>query len=197
MKVKVMIDPGHGITCPNGSPDKSIKEYALAREISSEVVAQLLAKGCDVSLVTPEVASISINTRVARVNKMCHLYGKENVIVISIHADAKGNGKKWHEDAKGWSVLVANTASAGSRRLAECLFREAEKIGRNMRTPSRDRLYWERDDLGILKRTLCPAVLTENFFMTNHDDCAFLLTAEAKKAIAKAHVDGIIKYLGL
>ena len=40
-----------------------------------------------------------------------------------------------------------------------------------------------------------PAVLTENFFMDSHPDCAFLLSEEGQQAIVSLHVTGITAYL--
>lgn len=50
-------------------------------------------------------------------------------------------------------------------------------------------------DFYILKHTLCPAVLTENLFMTNKDDVEFLESEEGKEDIVRLHVEGIINYL--
>ena len=47
----------------------------------------------------------------------------------------------------------------------------------------------------ILRRTLPPAVLVENFFMDSRPDCAFLLSPEGQQAIVNTHVDGIVRYL--
>ena len=47
----------------------------------------------------------------------------------------------------------------------------------------------------ILKHTLCPAVLTENLFMDNQEDCAFFLSPKGRQAIIDLHIDGIISYL--
>lgn len=192
--MKIGIDNGHGAGCQNGSPDGRLKEWSWAREVASEVYAQLKSLGYDVTMITPEQKDISINTRVARVNKLCHLYGPENVIVVSIHADAKGNGKKW-QDAYGWSCLVADTASAKSRQLANCLFDVAKAEGRRMRQPTQWQKYWERDNVGILTRTLCPAVLTESGYMTHIEECEWLLSDEGKRTAARIHVDGIVRFL--
>ena len=190
--MKIGIDNGHGQGCANGSPDGRLKEWSWAREVASEVYSQLKALGYDVTLITPEQRDIPINTRVARVNKLCHLYGKENVLVVSIHADAQRYGKR---DAYGWSCLVADTASAKSRQLANCLYDAAAAEGRNMRRPTQWQKYWERDNVGILTRTLCPAVLTESGFMTNEMECEWLLSDEGKRTAARIHVEGIIKFL--
>ena len=42
---------------------------------------------------------------------------------------------------------------------------------------------------------LCPAVLLENFFYDNREECAWMLQEETKKRIASAAVKGIIKYI--
>lgn len=50
-------------------------------------------------------------------------------------------------------------------------------------------------DFYILRHTTAPAVLTENFFMDSHPDCAFLLSEEGQSAIVNLHVTGITAYL--
>lgn len=45
-------------------------------------------------------------------------------------------------------------------------------------------------------RTLrASAVLTENLFMDNREDVAFLESEEGSRAIVGLHVDGILQYL--
>ena len=53
---------------------------------------------------------------------------------------------------------------------------------------------WE-ESFYILKKTKCPAVLTENFFMDNKQDVSYLLSFEGRTQIVKTHVDAIIKYV--
>ncbi|MBQ9397632.1 MAG: N-acetylmuramoyl-L-alanine amidase [Bacteroidales bacterium] len=50
-------------------------------------------------------------------------------------------------------------------------------------------------DFYILRHTTAPAVLTENFFMDSHPDCAFLLSPEGQQSLVDLHVDGIISHL--
>ena len=50
-------------------------------------------------------------------------------------------------------------------------------------------------DFYILRHTTAPAVLTENLFMDNHEDCDFLLSPEGQQALVDLHVDGIISHL--
>ena len=42
---------------------------------------------------------------------------------------------------------------------------------------------------------MCPAVLTENFFMDNLQDRDYLQSRAGKQAIVDTHVEGIIEYL--
>ena len=50
-------------------------------------------------------------------------------------------------------------------------------------------------DFYLLRHTTAPAVLTENFFMDCHPDCAFLLSKEGQQSLVDLHVDGICGYL--
>ena len=52
---------------------------------------------------------------------------------------------------------------------------------------------WEEDFTVIYKANM-PAVLTENCFYTNIDDVKFLISDEGKEAIARIHVNGILKF---
>jgi N-acetylmuramoyl-L-alanine amidase len=55
---------------------------------------------------------------------------------------------------------------------------------------------WE-EGFYILRKSLCPAVLTENFFMDNRDDLEYIQSRAGKQAIVDTHVEGIIEYLNL
>ncbi len=50
-------------------------------------------------------------------------------------------------------------------------------------------------DFYLLRRTLPPAVLVENFFMDSRRDYAFLLSPEGQQTIVNLHVAGICAYL--
>ena len=55
---------------------------------------------------------------------------------------------------------------------------------------------WE-EDIYILRKSWCPAVLTENFFMDNHSDLEYLQSRAGKQAVVDTHVEGIVEYLML
>ena len=192
--MKILIDNGHGHNTPGKrSPDGKFREYAYNREIAKRIVADLIDRGYDAELLVPEDNDISLEERVRRVNALCSAHGKSNVILVSVHVNAAGNGSKW-TNATGWSVYTCKGQTV-SDKLAECLCEAAIKNfpGKRIRTDYSDGdSDWE-ENLYILRHTLCPAVLTENFFMDGLD-LEFLQSKAGKQAIVDTHVEGIIEY---
>ena len=195
-RMKILIDNGHGNNTPGKrSPDGRLLEWQYAREIAKAVVSRLRNAGYDAELLVTENYDVPLLERVHRANVKCQSLGKENVIVVSIHCNAAGNGKEWLK-ATGWEIWTSE-GMTDSDRLAEWMLRMAE-----LSFPDKIRVWrqeqYQRDkekNFTILKSTLCPAVLTANFFMDNKADVAFLLSEEGKKAIVNCHVLGIINYI--
>ena len=192
--MKILIDNGHGSNTPGKrSPDGKLREYAWAREISKRLESALKTKGFDAERIVTEDTDISINERVRRVNSICNKAGTSNVLLVSIHINAAGNSG-WM-NARGWSVWVAPNASANSKRLAKCLYGEADKAGYKGNRCVPATKYWV-GNYGIVRDTKCPAVLTENLFQDNKEDVAILMSEAGKQAMVDIHVKGIMSYLG-
>lgn len=51
---------------------------------------------------------------------------------------------------------------------------------------------WD-SNFAILRDVAGAAVLTENCFMTNYEDCKYLLSEEGKEELVQLHVDAIIE----
>ena len=153
-------------------------------------------RGYDAELLVPETEDISLEERVRRINAHCMTHGKQNVILVSIHVNAAGNGSRWLK-ATGWSCYTCK-GETQSDKLATCLYDAAAKYFHDckIRTDyARDRdPDWE-EDFYILHHTLCPAVLTENFFMDSRDDLGYLQSRAGKQAVVTVHVEGIVEYL--
>ena len=192
----ILIDNGHGHNTPGKrSPDGKFLEYAYNREIATRIVADLTDRGHNAQLLVPEPEDIPLSERVRRINAHCNTLGKSNVILISIHVNAAGNGTKWL-NATGWSVFTCS-GQTESDKLAECLCESAIKNfpGRRIRTDMSDGdMDWE-EGFYILRKSWCPAVLTENFFMDNHSDLEYLQSRAGKQAVVDTHVEGIVEYL--
>lgn len=194
--MKILIDNGHGLmTAGKRSPDGQFREPYYNREIAKRVVADLVDRGYDAELLVPEDDDIALAERVRRVNSVCFLLGKSNVILVSIHVNAASDGTKWM-NASGWSVYTCKGRTS-SDKLADCLCESAIKNfpGRRIRTDMSDGdMDWE-ENFYILRKSLCPAVLTENFFMDSHSDLEYLQSKAGKQAIIDTHIEGIIEYL--
>ena len=150
--------------------------------------------GYDVELVVTEMEDIPLKTRVQRVNDICNQIGPENVLLLSIHSNACGNGKNWM-NAKGWSAYTT-PGKTESDNVAECLYKafEEEFKDRKIRKDTSDGdSDWE-ERFYIIQKTYCPAVLLENFFYDNKEECQWLLLESTQKRIANAIVKGIKLY---
>ena len=194
--MKIFIDNGHGLmTAGKRSPDGQFREPFYNRELARRVVSDLRDRGLDAELLVPEDDDISLAERVRRINAACFLLGKQNVILVSIHVNAAGNGSKWL-NATGWSVYTCKGQTA-SDMLAECLCQAAIKNfpGRRIRTDMSDGdMDWE-EGFYILRKSLCVAVLTENFFMDSISDLEYLQSRAGKQAVVDTHVEGIVEWL--
>ena len=204
--MKILIDPGHGHNTPGKhSPDGKFLEYSYNREIARRIVSDLTDRGYNAQLLVSEDNDISLEERVRRVNEICLTYepscpaptGHPNVILISIHVNAAGNGSKWM-NATGWNCYTSK-GQTQSDKLAECLYQAAVKNfpGKRIRTDSSDGdSDWE-EGFYLLRKSLCVAVLTENFFMDSISDLEYLQSRAGKQAVVDTHVEGIVEYLSL
>ena len=84
-----------------------------------------------------------------------------------------------------------------SDSLVECLCESTIKNfpGCRIRTDMSDGdCDWE-ETFYIVRKSWCPAVLTENFFMDNHSDLEYLQSRAGKQAVVDTHVEGIVEWL--
>ena len=115
----------------------------------------------------PETEDIPLKERVRRVNAHCI--------------------------ATGWSCYTCK-GHTQSDTLADSLYQSAQQHlpGTRIRTDYSDNdPDWE-ENVYILRKSHCAAVLTENFFMDNHSDLDFIQSQAGKQAIIDTHVEGII-----
>ena len=196
----ILIDNGHGydtkgkrspyLTCGE-LPAIEYYEYKWNREIANELVKRLVNLGYDARLVVTEENDISLSERVRRANIICNEKGADNVLFISIHGNAAGNGSKWMT-GRGWSAYTCK-GQTKSDVFAEMLYNHAKENfkGMKIRTDKTDGDSDIEDDFTVIAKTKCPAVLTENFFYDNVDDVKFMLSEEGRDAIITTHIQAI------
>lgn len=191
----ILIDNGHGIETPGKrSPDGRFKEYLWNREVAEILCDILCDDGFDARLLVPETNDVSLKTRVNRANKVWKEEG--DCILISIHANAAGDGSRWMQ-ARGWSCYTT-MGQTESDRLAERMYDSfrTEFPDARFRTERADGDQDYEADFYILRKTRCPAVLLENWFYDNREECAFLLRQDTKEHVAMAAFWAVRNYLG-
>ncbi|MBR5276870.1 MAG: N-acetylmuramoyl-L-alanine amidase [Bacteroidaceae bacterium] len=194
--MKILIDNGHGENTPGKrSPDGLFREYKYVREIAEEIERELLARGYDAERIVRETVDVPLSERSRRINEICGRLGTANVILVSIHCNAAGNGEEW-KTARGWAAYTSK-GNTKADKLADFLYEAAENNfpGKSIRKDFQDGdPDWE-ENFHMLAKTKCPAVLTENFFMDNQKDVSYLLSLEGRTSIVRAHIEGIINYI--
>jgi len=175
-----ILDNGHGKATPGKcSPvlddGRQLLEYEFTRDIVKRLMALMDANGLDYYLLVPEVeGDIPLSVRVDRANNLQTPLKK---LYISIHANAAGDD--W-SNASGIETFCYRFASQ-SERLAK-IFQSnlITTLGWRDRGVKEESFY-------VLKHTQMPAILTENGFYSNLEECKKLLSDDWRELIAKAH----------
>lgn len=187
--MRIFIDNGHGNdTAGKRSPDGRVMEWAYARKVAREVVSRLRTLGYDAELLVEEEYDVPLAERVKRVNTFC---ANNEAVLVSIHLNAAGDGSRWM-DGRGWEAWTS-VGDTEADKLATCLYDAAGKAGLKLRKDYSDGDPDKEGHLYILRKTTCPAVLTENLFMDNKEDVEYLLSE--KQTIIDLHVNGIVEYI--
>jgi len=173
------------------------REWKYTRVISDLVVSSLKDMGYDARLLVSEDSDVSLGERVRRVNSLCSKYGSKNVVLVSIHANAVGDGSEWM-GGKGWEAY-STVGKTVSDKLAECLYKRAEKNfkDRKVRKDMTDKDSDKESNFYIIKNAKCASVLTENFFYDNKDDLKFMVSEQGIHEVVRTHVEGIADYISL
>ena len=191
-----LLDPGHGENTPGKrSPDGRFREYLFAREVAQDLERELRKRGYKCECIIKCAMDVSLAERVRIVNEYCKEYGTSNVVLISIHVNAAGNGEQWMS-ARGFEIYTS-PGNTKSDILAECIFEAAKEQlpDMKMRSDLSDGDHDKEARFAMLTQTKCVAVLSENLFQDNREDVAFLCSLEGKKKIVELHLQGILNYI--
>lgn len=202
----VCIDNGHASSTPAKRstylisgvlPALELYEYEFNRKVAKLLKEKLEKAGVTVFMVCPEVnRDIALTTRYRRANDFAEEHSDLKPVLVSIHANAFGNGKSWNS-ARGWCAYTTKGQN-NSDKFAECLYECAEEIfipkNLQIRKDFTDGDKDYEENFTIIWGANMPAVLTENFFYTNVDDCKYILSDEGVEDVAEMHYRGIIKF---
>lgn len=162
------------------------------RAIRKKLANMLDEKGIAYHFVSAGNEDTNLNDRVDVINSFCRMYGANRCVLISIHSNGFTKPQ-----ANGWSVFTTK-GTTKSDEIASIVSEETKKVFSNddiyYREDKRDGDVDKEANFYIIANSKCRAVLTENFFHTNPEECKeILMTEEGKEKIAIAHFNTILR----
>ena len=199
-QIKIILGTAHLSSTPGKrSPDGKFREYAYSRKVCREVAKRLREAGvdCVIDYLDNDMPGLTSSQElVKRVQIVNAIAKKIDCLYVSIHVNA--SAKNGWDKATGFAVYTS-PGETKSDILATDIFDEATKllkpIGKSLRKDMSDSDPDFEENFYVLRKTLCPAVLTENFFQNTKSDVEWLESEEGFKAVVTYHVNGILTYL--
>lgn len=182
----VILDNGHGKETagkrsPKWGDGSQLFEWEFNRDIVRRIADMLKADGVKFEILVPEETDVSLPERCRRAN-VIHADCGNNAVLFSVHGNAGGG--------TGWECYTS-VGQTKADAIATVLCEEAEKEfapdGWKIRFDYIDGDLDKESQFYILKHTVCPAVLSENFFMDTEKDCRLMLSDAGRERIAKIH----------
>ena len=171
-----------------------LMEWQYTRDLAIRLEAALQREQIPVQRIVPESRDVALWERVQRINLIAKRHGTANCLLVSLHVNASANGL-----ARGWEIHTSLKHTL-SDEYATIFWEEAKKRLKGRSKMRQDLSDGEPDwdsNFAILRDTLCPAVLTENLFMDQLDDCRFLLSDEGRDIIVDLHLSAIKRIIKL
>ena len=199
-KIKIILGTAHlSSTAGKRSPDGKFREYAYSRKVCKAVQEELLSRGvdCVIDYLDDDMPGLTSSQElVKRVQIVNEIARKTDSLYVSIHVNA--SAKSGWDKATGFAIYTS-PGETKSDILATDIFDEATKLlkplGKSLRKDISDGDPDFEENFYVLRKTTCPAVLTENFFQNSKSDVEWLESEEGFKTVVTYHVNGIIKYL--
>lgn len=172
-RATIVVDPGHGGRDPGAIAVTGKYEKDINLGVASKLAALLQRKGHQVTLTRQGDRFIELESRAAVANRR----GAD--LFVSIHADSAPN-----PSAQGFTVYIANTASAKTQQAARAIVRAMKTTGLQSRGV-------RRADYRVLVTTRGPAVLIELGYLSNFREARKLQDDAFQNRLAVAIAAGI------
>jgi len=189
----VLLDNGHGAlingeyqTAGKRSPvwndGTQLFEGEFNRSIINGIIEELTRLNIPYVNICPEYRDVTLETRVRRANKY-----PRNSFFLSVHSNA-GGGHGFEVFSYPGTSLADDIATEFGHAF------QHEFPSKRLRADYSDGDLDKEAKFYVLKKTVMPAVLTENFFMDDEEECkTILMTREGRQRIVRFHVEAILK----
>ena len=181
----IILDCGHSKkTSGKKSPDGRFLEYEYNRRLGKAIGQRLTELGISWCFTYPtdEEEDLALTKRADVANRFSKLYGASNVLFISIHHNAAGDGKDFVK-ASGWEIYTTKGDTV-SDKYADIFVEEAQKAGLKVRGH-------KEHNFTVIYKTVCPSVLIEYGFFTDKQEMEWLMTEEGLKACVELTINAI------
>ena len=187
-----LLDPGHG-GMVNGAyqtrgkrspffPDGSILyEGVFNRDVATRIKILCDAESIECEDIVNSEHDVPLATRVSRANS--RQASDKRCIYLSIHANGFGDGVTFNS-AHGICVFYYMTSNAGKEMALKLQNHLVAETGMSDRGIIAN-MNWA--NFYVLRKTMMPAILSENGFMTNLEDATNLMKDNFRQKVADAH----------
>lgn len=187
---KVVVDPGHGGYDPGAVGPGGLREKDFTLKIGLQLRDLLIKNGIDVKMTRETDTSPGgyndLNAELNERVRISEAFMGSNGLFVSVHLNSVGG----YPLVDGTETLVY-VNSGGSAKAAGLVHGELVPV-----TGVLNRGVKIQDVL-VLRKTSCPAILTESVFISNFREDSRLRDPVFIKALAVAHAKGICRYFGL
>lgn len=180
MAIKIMLDPGHGGKDP-GAVGNGLQEKVLTLDIAKRIkrILETEYTGVEVRLTRESDIYLDLSERA----KLANTWGAD--LFLSIHINAGGG--------TGWESYRYTAASAKTVAYQDTIHNAViQAIDSGIKDRGK-----KAANFAVLRETKMPALLTENLFIDNAKDAAKLKDQAFLEKLARGHVVGLEKALGL
>ncbi len=192
-KPTVIIDAGHG--GKDGGTvgiDKITVEKDLNLDIAKKMQSELTARGYRVIMTRSEDIMLSDPT-VTSSKKAGDLSARlkimqsvDNAVFISIHMNAFSDSRY-----SGLQVYY----SANDARSSALALKIQSDVAKALQPENNRKIKNAGENIYLMKKAVCPAVLIECGFLSNSEECARLASEEYRKSLALVLCESIEEYI--
>ena len=165
----------------------TIYEGVWNRQVVEGIKEALTSAGVKFVDIVDSQKDIPLKNRVDKANRLAAEAGPKNALFVSVHANAGGGN--------GYEVYTSKGESASDKAATNYMDFMAQAFPSHRgRKDTTDGDSDKEANFYVLKYTICPAILTESFFMDNYQEAKEMTTPEAIKKVVQAHLRTIYAF---